>query len=59
MPQATALRLTMLEGLSLRAAVEQLQITAMSVSHREVRLVAQWAQRKVLDALRLGLVGGG
>jgi hypothetical protein len=37
--QATALRLTLLEGLSLRAAAERLQISAMSVSHREVRHV--------------------
>ena len=41
--QATALRLTVLEGLSLRAAAEQLQISAMSV---------QRAQRKALAALR-------
>jgi RNA polymerase sigma factor (sigma-70 family) len=41
--QATALRLTVLEGLSLRQAAEQLQISAMSV---------QRAQRKALAALR-------
>ena len=41
--QATALRLTILEGLSLRAAAEQLQICAMSV---------QRAQKKALAALR-------
>jgi len=46
--QATALRLTVLEGLSLRAAAEQLQISAMSV---------QRAQKKALDALRQQLVG--
>jgi RNA polymerase sigma-B factor len=48
--QATALRLTILEGLSLRAAAEQLQISAMSV---------QRAQKKALDALRQQLVGAG
>ena len=42
-PQATALRLTILEGLSLRAAAEQLEISAMSV---------QRAQKKALEALR-------
>ena len=56
--QATALRLTILEGLSLRKAAE-LQISAMSVSHREVRLAAQRAQKKALEALRQQLVGGG
>ena len=50
--QATALRLTILEGLSLRAAPEQLQISAMSVSHREVRLAAQRAKKKALEPLR-------
>ncbi|WP_255021207.1 sigma factor-like helix-turn-helix DNA-binding protein [Cyanobium sp. L1E-Cus] len=45
--QATALRLTILEGLSLRAAAEQLQISAMSV---------QRAQKKALEALRQQLV---
>ena len=48
--QATALRLTDLEGLSLRAAAERLQISAMSV---------QRAQKKALAALRQQLVGGG
>ncbi len=48
--QATALRLTVLEGLSLRAAAAQLQISPMAV---------QRAQKKALDALRLQLVGGG
>ena len=48
--QATALRLTVLEGLSLRAAAEQLQISAMSV---------QRAQKKALEALRQQLVGEG
>ena len=41
--QATALRLTVLEGLSLRAAAERLEINAMSV---------QRAQKKALAALR-------
>ncbi|WP_255000919.1 sigma-70 family RNA polymerase sigma factor [Cyanobium sp. Alchichica 3B3-8F6] len=41
--QAMALRLTILEGLSLRAAAERLEISAMSV---------QRAQRKALAALR-------
>ena len=54
--QATALRLTILEGLSLRQAAEQLQISAMFVSHREVRLAAQRAQKKALEALRQQLV---
>jgi len=57
--QATALRLTLLEGLSLRAAAEQLQISAMTVSHREVRLVTPRAQKKALTALRHQLAGGG
>jgi RNA polymerase sigma factor (sigma-70 family) len=44
--QAMALRLTLLEGLSLRAAAERLEISAMSV---------QRAQKKALAALRLQL----
>jgi hypothetical protein len=43
-------------GLFLRttdlSAAEQLQISAMSVSHPEVRLAAQRAQKKALEALR-------
>ena len=46
----TALRLTILYGLSLRQAAEQLEINAMSV---------QRAQKKALEALRQQLVGGG
>ena len=49
-PQATALRLTILEGLSLRQAATQLEISAMSV---------QRAQKKALEALRQQLAGGG
>ncbi len=45
--QAAALRLTILEGLSLRAAAERLEISAMSV---------QRAQKKALAALRQQLV---
>ena len=41
--QATALRLTVLEGLSLRAAAERLEISVMSV---------QRAQKKAIAALR-------
>ena len=48
--QATALRLTVLEGLSLRAAAVQLQISPMAV---------QRAQKKALAALRQHLVGVG
>ena len=48
--EATALRLTILEGLSLRAAAERLQISAMSV---------QRAQKKAIAALRQQLAGGG
>ncbi len=48
--QATALRLTLLEGLSLRAAAERLEISAMSV---------QRAQKKAIAALRQQLAGGG
>lgn len=48
--QATALRLTVLEGLSLRAAAERLEISAMSV---------QRAQKKAIAALRQQLSGGG
>ncbi|CAK6692793.1 hypothetical protein BBFGKLBO_01306 [Synechococcus sp. CBW1107] len=47
---ATALRLTVLEGLSLRAAAAQLQISPMAV---------QRAQKKALAALRHQLVGAG
>jgi len=57
--QATALRLTVLEGLSLRAAAAQLQISPMAVSHREVRLATLLAQKKALAALRQELVGAG
>ena len=57
--QATALRLTILEGLSLRAAAAQLQISPMAVSHREVRLATRQAQQKALAALRQQLVGAG
>ena len=49
-PRAMALRLTILEGLSLRQSASQLQISAMSV-HR--------AQKKALEALQHHLVGGG
>ncbi len=48
--QATALRLTVLEGLSLRAAAAQLQISPMAV---------QRAQKKALAALRQQLVRAG
>ena len=48
--QATALRLTFLEGLSLRAAAERLQISPMAV---------QRAQKKAIAALREQLAGGG
>ena len=48
--QATALRLTVLEGLSLRAAAERLEISVMSV---------QRAQKKAIAALRQQLSGGG
>ena len=48
--QATALRLTVLEGLSLRKAAERLQISCMSV---------QRAQKKALASLRQRLAGGG
>ena len=46
--QATALRLTVLKGLSLRAAAAQLQISPMAVSHREVRLARRrfWPRRR-------------
>jgi RNA polymerase sigma factor (sigma-70 family) len=48
--QATALRLTVLEGLSLRAVAAQLQISPMAV---------QRAQKKALATLRQQLVGAG
>jgi len=48
--QATALRLTVLEGLSLRAAAQKLEISAMSVMR---------AQKKAIAALRQQLEGGG
>ena len=48
--QAMALRLTILEGLSLRAAAAHLQISPMAV---------QRAQKKALAALRQQLVGAG
>ena len=47
--QSTALRLTLLEGLSLRAAAERLEINAMSL---------QRAQKKAIAALRQQLAGG-
>ena len=40
------------ECISVRAAPKQFEISAMPVSHREVRLAAQWAQKKALSALR-------
>jgi predicted DNA-binding protein (UPF0251 family) len=49
-PDQKALRLTILEGLSLRAAAAQLQISPMAV---------QRAQKKALAALRQQLVGAG
>ena len=48
--QATAVRLTVLEGLSLRKAAERLQISCMSV---------QRAQKKALASLRQRLAGVG
>jgi RNA polymerase sigma factor (sigma-70 family) len=48
--QATALPLTVLEGLSLRAAAERLEISFMSV---------QRTQKKAIAALRQQLAGGG
>jgi RNA polymerase sigma-B factor len=57
--QATALRLSVLKGLSLRAAAAQLQISPVAVSHREVRLAIPLAQKKALAALRKQLVGAG
>jgi RNA polymerase sigma factor (sigma-70 family) len=48
--QATALRLTILEGLSLRQAATRLEISCMSV---------QRAQKKAIAALRQQLAGGG
>ena len=48
--QATALRLTVLEGLSLRQAASRLEISCMSV---------QRAQKKALAALHMQLVGAG
>lgn len=56
---APALRLTVLEGMSLRAAASQLGISPMAVSHRELRLAAQRAQKKALTALRQQLAAGG
>ena len=52
-----ALRLTVLEGLSLRAAAAQQQISPMAVSHREVRLATLLAQKKAIAALHQQLVG--
>jgi RNA polymerase sigma factor (sigma-70 family) len=48
--QATALRLTVLEGLSLRAAAKRLEISPMAV---------QRAQKKAIAALHQRLAGGG
>jgi RNA polymerase sigma factor (sigma-70 family) len=48
--QATALRVTVLEGLSLRVAAKRLEISAMSV---------QRAQKKAIAALRQRLAGRG
>ena len=57
--QADGLRLTVLTGLSLRAAAAQLQISPMALSHREVRLAIPLPQKKALAALRQQLVGAG
>jgi predicted DNA-binding protein (UPF0251 family) len=57
--QATVLRLTVLEGVSLRAAAAHLQISPMAVSHREVRIATLRAQKKALAALHQQLVGAG
>ena len=54
--QATALWLTILERLTLRSAAAQLEISPMAVSHREVPLAAQRAQKKAIAALRHQLV---
>ena len=51
------LRLTGLEGLSLRAAAAQLQVSPIAVSHREVRLAIPLPQKKAIAALRQQLVG--
>jgi len=53
------LRLTVLKGLSLRAAAAQLQISPMTVPHREVRLAIPLPQKKALAALRQQLVRAG
>jgi RNA polymerase sigma-B factor len=50
--QATALRFTILEGLSLRLQQSSCSRSAMSVSHCEVRLAVQRAQKKALEAMR-------
>ena len=47
------------DDLALEQLVEQLQISAMSVSHREERLAAQRAPKKALEALRQQLAGAG
>jgi hypothetical protein len=57
--QVTVLRLTVLQGLSLRAAAAQLQISPTPVSHREVCLATLLAQKKAIAALRQQLVGAG
>ena len=44
-----ALRLTDIEGLSLRAAAAQLQISPMAMSHREVHLVTPRTQKTLAD----------
>ena len=43
--QATALRLTFLEGLSLRAAAERLQISPMAVQRAQKKTIAALRQR--------------
>ncbi|WP_255017197.1 hypothetical protein [Cyanobium sp. A2C-AMD] len=57
--QATALRFTILKGLSLRSAAAQLEISPMAVLHREMRLAAQRDQKKAIVALWHQLVIGG
>jgi hypothetical protein len=57
--QAKALLLTDLKGLYLRAAVAQLQISPMALSHREVRLAIPLPKKKALAALRQQLLGAG
>jgi len=56
-PRPQNLQITLLDGLSLRAAAVQLQSSPMAVVSRDVRLPTLLAHKKALAGLRQQLVG--